>query len=385
MDSDQDYLRRAIRLAMNGRGRVEPNPMVGCLIVRDGRVIGEGFHEQFGGPHAEPNALAACARAGESPVGATAYVTLEPCCHTNKKTPPCAPRLIEARLARVVIGCLDPNPDVNGKGIATLRAAGIDVAGPALEPQSRQLIAPFIATRTLGRPYVTLKWAESADGKVAGPGGRRVQISNPQSMALVHDLRGRGDAILVGIGTVLCDDPLLTARGQPGRALRRVVLDPGLKLPLTSRLVSTAAQAPVLVFCSDAGAGMGERVAAKAAELRARGVVVHPIATDSQGGVSLSAVLAELGRAGVTHVSVEPGPTLARSFFAGNLVDRLWVFRSPNRIDDDAAPAAAPVPAHYPRTGELDLAGDRLTEYLNPSGDAFFSAEPSADLVLATS
>ena len=126
METDQHYLRRAIRLAMNGRGRVEPNPMVGCVIVRpDGRVIGEGFHEQFGGPHAEPNALAACARAGESTAGATAYVTLEPCCHTNKKTPPCAPRLIEAKPARVVVGCLDPNPQVNDRGIAILRAAGI--------------------------------------------------------------------------------------------------------------------------------------------------------------------------------------------------------------------------------------------------------------------
>src|SRR3954451_12564544 len=221
MDSNEHFLRRAICLAMNGRGRVEPNPMVGCVIVgRDGRVIGEGFHEQFGGPHAEPNALAACARAGESPAGATAYVTLEPCCHTNKKTPPCAPRLIEARLARVVVGCLDPNPAVNGKGIATLRAAGIEVVGPVLEPEAKQLIAPFLATTTLGRPYVTLKWAESADGKVAGPGGRRTQISNGLSMRLVHELRSRCEGIVVGINTVLADAPLLTARRVGASRLR---------------------------------------------------------------------------------------------------------------------------------------------------------------------
>src|SRR3954471_24442531 len=147
MDSNEHFLRRAIRLAMNGRGRVEPNPMVGCVIVGpDGRVLGEGWHDQFGGPHAEPNARAACAAAGESPAGATAYVPLEPCCHTNKKTPPCAPRLIEAKLARVVVGCLDPNPDVNGKGIAMLRAAGIDVVAPVLEPEAKQLVAPFFAT-----------------------------------------------------------------------------------------------------------------------------------------------------------------------------------------------------------------------------------------------
>src|SRR3954464_11123579 len=140
---DRQFMRRGIRLAMNGRGRVEPNPMVGCVIVSaDGRVIGEGYHREFGGPHAEPNALAG---GTESPAGATAYVTLEPCCHTNKKTPPCAPRLIEAKIGRVVVGCLDPNAEVNGKGVATLRAAGIQVDGPLLEPQAKQLIAAFLA------------------------------------------------------------------------------------------------------------------------------------------------------------------------------------------------------------------------------------------------
>src|SRR4051812_19538020 len=156
---DEQHLRRAIRLAMNGRGRVEPNPMVGCVIVsKDGRVIGEGCHQQFGGPHAEPNALANCT---ESPQGATAYVTLEPCCHTNKKTPPCTPRLIEAKVGRVVIGCLDPNRQVDGKGVAMLRGAGIDVTWPCLEAEAKQLLAPFIARTRHERPYVTLKWAES--------------------------------------------------------------------------------------------------------------------------------------------------------------------------------------------------------------------------------
>jgi diaminohydroxyphosphoribosylaminopyrimidine deaminase/5-amino-6-(5-phosphoribosylamino)uracil reductase len=173
-DCDFQHLRRAIRLAMNGRGAVEPNPMVGCVIVKDGQVIGEAYHAHFGGPHAEPLALA-CAK---SPEGATAYVTLEPCCHTNKKTPPCVPKLIEAKLARVVIGTLDPNPEVNGKGVAMLRAAGIQVDGPALEDEARQLNAAFIKGTLHQRPYVTVKWAQSADGKVAGPGGQRVWISN---------------------------------------------------------------------------------------------------------------------------------------------------------------------------------------------------------------
>jgi diaminohydroxyphosphoribosylaminopyrimidine deaminase / 5-amino-6-(5-phosphoribosylamino)uracil reductase len=175
---DVKMMRRAIALAMRGRGRVEPNPMVGCVIVRDGRVIGEGFHEQFGGPHAEVNALAACT---ESTEGATAYVTLEPCCHTNKKTPPCTPRVIEAKLGRVVVGSVDPNPDVNGRGLDQLRAAGIQVTQGVLDESAKQLLAPFIARVVYDRPYVTLKWAETADGKVAGAAGQRLNISNERS------------------------------------------------------------------------------------------------------------------------------------------------------------------------------------------------------------
>src|SRR5688500_1510188 len=216
-------MRRAIRLAMRGRGQVEPNPMVGCVLVKDGRVIGEGFHRQFGGPHAEPNALASCT---EAPAGATAYVTLEPCCHTNKKTPPCTPRLIEAKVARVVVGCLDPNPDVNGKGVAMLRAADIQVDGPVQERSAKQLIAPFLARTCFARPYVTLKWAQSRNRMVARPRGERVRITSAASDRLVHELRSRCDAIAVGTNTVLNDDPLLTARveGTPTREPLRVVL-----------------------------------------------------------------------------------------------------------------------------------------------------------------
>src|SRR5438876_7625858 len=178
---DLQMMRRAIRLAMNGRGDVEANPMVGCVLVKNGRIIGEGFHAKFGGPHAEPTALANCT---ESPQGATAYVTLEPCCHTNKKTPPCVPVLIEARIARVVVGCVDPNPNVNGKGLELLRAAGVEVDANVLEDEAKQLLSPFIARTVYARPYVTLKWAESADGKVAGPGGRRLAITNAISQKL---------------------------------------------------------------------------------------------------------------------------------------------------------------------------------------------------------
>ena len=370
---------RAIRLAMNGRGRAEPNPLVGCVIAKNGRVIGEGFHKQFGGPHAEPNALAACAAAGESPAGATAYVTLEPCCHTNKKTPPCVPQLIEAKLARVVIGCLDPNPAVDGRGVAQLRSAGIQVTVPVLEAQARQLIAPFLARVRFKRPYVTLKWAESADGKVAGAGGKPVRISNEASTRVVHELRARCDAIMVGINTVLSDDPLLTARGvESPRLLRRIVLDTRLRIPIQSRLVQTARDHSLIVYTSTAKLNMEYLNV-----LFRFGVEAYLAKPDATGRPSLDDVVHRL-ELSVTHLLVEPGPQLAGSFFRDGLVDRLWVFRSPTRIDDPSAPAASGVPHDFLKTGELDLDGDRLSEYLNPASDVFFKDLPSADFCLVS-
>lgn len=373
-------MRQAIRLAMEGRGRVEPNPMVGCVIVKAGRVIGRGIHAEFGGPHAEPTALANCT---ESPEGATAYVTLEPCCHTNKKTPPCAPRLIAAKIARVVIGCLDPNPDVNGKGVAKLRAAGIQVDGPVLEPAAKQLAAPFLANVQHQRPYVTLKWAESADGKIAGTRGARMQISNPISSALVLQLRGRSDVVLVGVDTVLKDDPLLSAREHRVRpVVGRAVLDTHARTPPTAKLVQTPGEGWVKIFVGGAAnADALDRIAGL--ERAASHVAITSCPTGPDGRISLPAAMEALHALAASHVLVEPGPTLAASFFAANLADRVWVFQSPREIRDDSAPKAAPVPPDYVKTGQLDLAGDTLTEYLNPASPVFFAAEPSADFVRA--
>lgn len=374
-DDDISFLRRAIRLAMSGRGSVEPNPMVGCIIVRDGRVIGEGFHAKFGASHAEPTALAA---SSESPAGATVYVTMEPCCHLNKKTPPCAPRLIEAKVGRVVFGCLDPNPDVNGKGIAMLQSAGVQVDGPILDAETRQLNAAFFKGTCHQRPYVTLKWAQSADGKVAGAAGRKLWISNPTSTRAIHELRARCDSILVGIGTVLNDDPLLTSRGVPGaRPLRRAVLDSNLRIPLESLLVHTGA-GEVTVFCSRDAYRQSPRVT----ELQRLGVDVTPIRSDPVApGLALDDVLYDLDNFG-SHVLVEAGPTLARSFIEHNLADRVWVLHSPTAINDESAPRAAEVP--YPITAEADLGDDRLVEHLNPHGAVYFAPEPSADFVRTT-
>ena len=324
-DFDEKYLRRAIRLAMSARGKVEPNPMVGCVIVKDGRVIGEGCHGHYGGPHAEPTALASCT---ESPDGATAYVTLEPCCHLNKKTPPCAPKLIEAKIARVVYGCVDPNPDVEGKGLAMLRQAGIDVVGPVLEGAARQLLAPFIGKTAHGRPYVTLKWAQTAGGKIAGPGGARLQISNAKSSALVQTLRSRSDAILIGIGTAIADDPTLTARvAGESRLHTRIVLDSKLNLPITGKLATSTDELPVdLYFTRDGFVKAGpDRMKA----LMAAGVTLRESPADLTGRIALPALIQSKHMADVTHLLVEPGPRLAKSFFEAGAADRLWVIESP--------------------------------------------------------
>ena len=361
-------MRRALSLAAGGRGAVEPNPMVGCVIVRDGRVIGEGFHRKFGQPHAEVEALSACTA---TPEGATAYVTLEPCCHTNKKTPPCVPRLVGAKVGRVVVACLDPNPRVAGRGVEQLRAAGIDVPVGLLEAEARQLNAPFFALVQHRRPYVTLKWAQTADGKVAAPpGAPRLMITGSESNRLVHQLRARCDAIMVGINTVLADDPLLTVRGvEPMRLLTRVVLDRDLRIPSTSRLVQTALHAATIVFCH-------EPAPARAGELKMLGVEVIDVPVD-QGALRLDEVLAKLGGRAFTHLLLEPGPRLARSFFDSNRADRVWVFHSPHESTDPNALDAASF--DFPATGEARFGKDRLTEYLNPTSDVFFISGPSVD------
>ncbi len=374
-EQDESFIRQTIALAMRGRGDVEPNPMVGCVLVKNGRVIGEGHHQKFGDAHAEPNALASCA---ESPKGATAYVTLEPCCHTGKKTPPCAPRLIHAKLARVVIGCLDPNPQVNGNGATMLRDAGIAVEVGVLESECKQLNAAFFARSIEHRPYVTLKWAQSADGRIAGPRGARMRISGEASHRTVHQLRARCDAILVGINTLLRDDPLLTVREVPvRRTLHRFVLDRDLRIPLSSRLVATTGDdAPLTVFCGEQ-ALTGQ--SPKAAALAARGVAVHSVPLDSSGELSLRHCLRAMDRR-FTHLLVEPGPTLARSFLDANLADRLWIFRSPRSIPHADAPAAAKF--DHPPIASTPCGEDVLTEYLNPSGQAFFHPSASADFIL---
>jgi len=378
MNADETFLRHAIRLAMNGRGRVEPNPMVGCVIVKSNHVIGEGFHEQYGGPHAEPNALKNCS---ESPEGATAYVTLEPCCHTNKKTPPCAPRLIDAKIGRVVIGCLDPNPAVNGNGVSMLRSAGIHVETGLLEGECKQLIAPFLAAVNFKRPYVTLKWAQSSNGLVAGRLGKPVRITNELSTKQVHLLRSRCDAIAVGTNTVLNDDPLLTVRGVAhSRPLLRIILSNSLRFPLEAKLIASAIGNPVLLYCSQQAF---DASVSTVAALREKRVEVIPL-PNHERHFAFGDVLKDLHARNVMHLIVEPGPTLARSMLARGQADRIWIFRSPKEIEAVHGEAVSRAPqVGYPETGKVNFAEDELTEYLNPHSEVFYTNAPSADFVRA--
>lgn len=328
VDQDQRMMRRAIALAKRGEGRVEPNPMVGCVIVRGGKIIGEGYHRRFGGPHAEIEALRS---ASTSPRGATVYVSLEPCCHQGK-TPPCSTALIEAGVGRVVAAIRDPSPPVCGKGLRALRRAGVRVEVGVLADEAVALIAPFATRIRLDRPYVIGKWAQSLDGKLAGARGESKWISCSASRRRVHRLRARVDAVLVGSGTVLSDDPALTARDVPlRRRAMRVVLDGRLRTPLRCQLVDTADDLSVLIFTTATAAR-----STKASRLRAAGVEVVPCRTRN-GRLSIAACLSALARRDVTNVLVEGGAAVLTAFLEAKLLDEAWVFTAPILIGGTAS------------------------------------------------
>jgi diaminohydroxyphosphoribosylaminopyrimidine deaminase/5-amino-6-(5-phosphoribosylamino)uracil reductase len=279
----------------------------------------------------------------------------------------------------VVIGCLDPNPDVNGKGVAMLRAAGIQVDGPVLEPEAKQLIAPFLARVRGGRPYVTLKWAETLDAKIAGPDGERMVITGTAANRVVHDLRSRSDAILVGGATLRLDDPRLTVRDvEPLRPLLRIALSARLQIPHDSYIVRTAREIPTVIYTSEKTfAGAADRVA----ELNALGVDVVAFGTNLY--ISIADLLRDVGRRGATHLLVESGGALAGALLVGNLSDRLWVFKSSHLTAPPKSRPATEIRHDYIETGSQHVGKDTLSEYLNPRSDVFFAPEPSADFVLA--
>lgn len=360
--TDQGHLRRALELAERGRGRVSPNPLVGAVLVRDGEVLGEGFHAELGGPHAERAALADCRARGEDPAGATMYVTLEPCAHQGRQSP-CVEAILEAGISRVVIASDDPSEKAAGRGPGILRDGGVEVvfAAEAEAAAARLLNQAFRKHARTGLPLVTLKLAMSLDGQTATGAGEPAWISGERSRALVHRWRAESDAIAAGIGTVLADDPLLTARHPGARQPLRLVFDSRARLPLGSQLVATLDQSPVLVIAS------AEAAPAQVGALRDAGAEVL-LAGGSSDADRIAAALADLGRRGVTSLFLEGGPTLAGAFLAAGQIDESRTFIAPMLLGGPrsaAAPAArlSALESRTERIGDDTLITARYREW----------------------
>lgn len=324
------YMRHALALARRAEGRTSPNPMVGAVIVKDGRIISEGYHHQAGQSHAEIEALHA---AGDSACGAAIYVNLEPCAH-HGRTPPCTNAIIAAGLAEVYYAIGDPNPRVNGKGHAQIEAAGINVHRGLCEKEAHELNRPFFKHVTTGKPFVTAKFAMSLDGKIATRTGDSHWITNSTSRQRCHQLRNVTDVILVGAGTVLVDDPQLTTRLDSDDIHHpvRIVADSSGRVPLSAKLFNPTLPGQTIVATTDAA------LPAHCAELSGRGVEVWRLPSDVQGRVSLTALLDEIGRRGMLSLLVEGGSELLGTFFAEQLVDRVWAFIAPVIIGGRDAP-----------------------------------------------
>ncbi|MCA9120936.1 MAG: bifunctional diaminohydroxyphosphoribosylaminopyrimidine deaminase/5-amino-6-(5-phosphoribosylamino)uracil reductase RibD [Planctomycetaceae bacterium] len=318
---------RAITLAKRGEGFVEPNPMVGCVIAREDRVVGEGWHQRFGGDHAEIEALN---DAGDAARGATMFVTLEPCCH-HGKTPPCADAVIKAGVKRVVVAQRDPFPQVDGGGLQLLERAGVEVEVGLCEKQARVLNAPYLKLIETGKPWIIAKWAMTLDGKIATNSGDSQWISNAASRSIVHQIRGRVDAIMVGSGTVRADDPTLTARPSGPRTATRVILDSSASLSLNSKLIASVDSAPILVVAAtDAPRENVKQLMAKGCEV---------ILCDGDTLTSrLDKLMVELGRRRLNNVLVEGGATLLGTLQDANMLDELHVFIAPKIVGGADAP-----------------------------------------------
>jgi diaminohydroxyphosphoribosylaminopyrimidine deaminase/5-amino-6-(5-phosphoribosylamino)uracil reductase len=335
--ADQRFMQLALTLGRRGLGRTWPNPAVGAVVVKDGVIVGRGWTQAGGRPHAEPEALK---HAGEAARGATLYVTLEPCSHFGK-SPPCADAIVAAGIARVVSAIGDPNPEVAGQGYAKLRAAGItvDIGAGAVEA-ARDHAGHFRRVRDK-RPHVILKLAVSSDDKIGTAGRKSVAITGEAARARVHLLRAQCDAILVGIGTVRADDPLLTCRlpGMEARSPVRVVLDRSLRISGTSRLVQSARETPLWVMTSNVSE------APAAMKLGAAGAqVIRVGTTTTPPGLDLEAVLHALAGRGITRLLVEGGARVASSFVAANLVDEVWLLRGPDPVGADGVAALGALP-----------------------------------------
>jgi len=351
MEHDQEYMQMALKLAQRGIGSVEPNPAVGCVIAKGNQIIGKGWHRKFGAPHAEINALEDCKTIGVNPNGATMYVTLEPCCH-HGKTPPCTDAIIKASPARVVVATIDPSAHANGRGLAMLKDAGIKIDLGLYANQARLLNAPFIKFAATGRCWIILKWAQTIDGKLAWADNstERRWISNELSRKDAHKLRRRAAAVLVGINTVIADDPLLTPRPSAGKKPIRIVLDSRLRIPMNCQLLATTNKNPVMILTSrqavETNPQIVQAVRQKGAEL-----LVFP---DVPGQSNLTFLTDELSSRGITQLLVEGGPCVIGSFMEEHLADELCIYLSPKLLGaSGTAEISAPL-AHLSEALEME-------------------------------
>ena len=317
--TDEFYMRRAIELAKKGRGWTNPNPMVGAVIVKNGSIIGEGYHEKCGELHAERNAIASLTESAE---GATLYVTLEPCCHYGK-TPPCTEAILEQKIARVVIGSRDPNPKVSGKGAKILREAGVQVEEDFLREECDALNPVFFHYITTGLPYVVMKYAMTADGKIATKTGASKWISGEEARSLVHEMRHDYMAIMAGIGTVLADDPMLNCRVEGGVDPVRIICDSNLHIPLESQIVKTASEIETIVACSQE-ALEAERKQEKIRKLKEAGIQL--IGTEGAHGVNLVELMKKLGEQNIDSILLEGGGTLNASALEDGIVNKVYAY-----------------------------------------------------------
>jgi diaminohydroxyphosphoribosylaminopyrimidine deaminase / 5-amino-6-(5-phosphoribosylamino)uracil reductase len=346
--SDSEYMRMALALARKGLGKTSPNPCVGAVVVRGGEVVGKGWHRRAGEPHAEVNALR---DAGPRAAGATIYVSLEPCNHQGR-TPPCTEAILAAGISRVVFALDDPHSQAGGGG-AYLASRGVEVCGGVLAEESRRLNRPFVKRVTTGRPWVLLKAAVSLDGRLATAGGLSKWITGAESRRLVHRLRCQSDAILVGVDTVLADDPSLTTRlpGRRGRDPLRVVLDTNLRTPPTARVINPASAAATWIFCGPGASAQRTR------RLREAGAEVYQVGLAAGGGLDLAEVLDRLGTAGVTTLLAEGGGRVHGAFLRESLVDEVAFFIAPLLIGGDGIAAVGPLAladlAQAPRLTEI--------------------------------
>uniref|UniRef100_UPI00405736DE bifunctional diaminohydroxyphosphoribosylaminopyrimidine deaminase/5-amino-6-(5-phosphoribosylamino)uracil reductase RibD n=1 Tax=Candidatus Electronema sp. TaxID=2698783 RepID=UPI00405736DE len=340
---DLRFMRQALELAKKGLGRTAPNPCVGAVIVRDGQLVGSGWHRKAGTPHAEVHAIA---EAGAACAGATLYVTLEPCNHTGR-TPPCSRAVLAAGIARVVVGMADPNPVAAG-GAAFLRSQGIAVEMGILEEDCRQLNRPFIKHSSTGLPWVVLKAGMSLDGKISRRRGQGGAITGAASLRRTHELRDQLDAILIGIGTALIDNPSLTCRLEQGRDPLRVILDSQLRLPPEAKVLRQQSDAQTWIFCSR------EASAEKQRRLEAAGALVHRIDAGENGQLDLKQILQQIGQAGLTSVLVEGGAAVHGAFLRAGLADEACLFVAPCFIGESGTPLLS-------GTGPADLLLSEMT------------------------